>query len=90
MLCSIDQDRELGLPVWDSRKNHDDRCHVMPIITPAYPYRNSTAHVTASTLEVMKEKFRIGNEICQEIEMKRASWADLFEPFLHAPSETAD
>lgn len=78
MLCFMDQDRELGFPVWDSRRNRDDWNHVMPIITPAYPCRNSTVHVVASTLEVMKEQFRIGNGICQEIEMKRASWADLF------------
>lgn len=67
MLCSIDEDRELGFPVWDSRFNRDDRSHVMPIITPAYPCRNSTVHVSASTLEIMKEQFQIGNEVCQVI-----------------------
>ncbi|XBI52012.1 hypothetical protein VPH35_034453 [Triticum aestivum] len=68
MLCSIHEDWEL------------DRSHVMPIITPAYPCRNSTVHVSATTLGVMKEQFQIGNEVCQEIEMKQADWADLFEP----------
>uniref|UniRef100_A0A8R7R8H6 polynucleotide adenylyltransferase n=2 Tax=Triticum urartu TaxID=4572 RepID=A0A8R7R8H6_TRIUA len=80
MLCSIHEDRELGFPVWDARFNREDRTHIMPIITPAYPCRNSTVHVSATTLEVMKEQFQIGNEVCQEIEMKQADWADLFEP----------
>uniref|UniRef100_A0A453AHK6 Uncharacterized protein n=1 Tax=Aegilops tauschii subsp. strangulata TaxID=200361 RepID=A0A453AHK6_AEGTS len=48
--------------------------------------------VSATTLGVMKEQFQIGNEVCQmqEIEMKQADWADLFEPLGDPPSsETA-
>lgn len=87
MLCSIHEDRELGFPVWNARFNREDRTHIMPIITPAYPCRNSTVHVSATTLEVMKEQFQIGNEVCQEIEMKQADWADLFEPLGDPPSD---
>jgi poly(A) polymerase Pap1 len=68
MICSIEKDRELDFPVWDPRgKKCDDWYDVMPIITPAYPCRNSTVHVSASTLKVMKEQFRIGNKICQVV-----------------------
>lgn len=90
MLCSIDEDWELCFPVWDSRCNREDRSHVMPIITPAYPCRNSTVHVSVTTLEVMKEQFQIGNEVCQEIEMKQADWADLFEPLGDPPQRRND
>ncbi|XP_066369591.1 nuclear poly(A) polymerase 4-like isoform X3 [Miscanthus floridulus] len=80
MLCSIEED-EVGFPVWDPRKNPRDRCHHMPIITPAYPCMNSSYNVSTSTLRVMMEQFQFGNKICQEIEMNKASWSALFEPF---------
>ncbi|KAJ1259559.1 hypothetical protein BS78_10G165600 [Paspalum vaginatum] len=80
MLCSIEEE-ELGFPVWDPRKNHRDRSHHMPIITPAYPCMNSSYNVSTSTLRVMMEQFQFGNKICQEIEMNKVSWSALFEPF---------
>lgn len=80
MLCSIEED-ELGFPIWDPRKNHRDRSHHMPIITPAYPCMNSSYNVSTSTLRVMMEQFQFGNKICQEIEMNKVSWSALFEPF---------
>uniref|UniRef100_M8BP45 polynucleotide adenylyltransferase n=1 Tax=Aegilops tauschii TaxID=37682 RepID=M8BP45_AEGTA len=68
MLCSIHEDWELGFPVG---------MHASTVKTGRI---NSTVHVSATTLGVMKEQFQIGNEVCQEIEMKQADWADLFEP----------
>ncbi|KAL4284138.1 hypothetical protein GQ457_16G001340 [Hibiscus cannabinus] len=81
MLCSIEED-ELGFPVWDPRKNHRDRFHLMPIITPAYPCMNSSYNVCKSTLRVMMEQFQYGNKICEEIELNKAQWYALFEPYL--------
>ncbi|XP_068642289.1 nuclear poly(A) polymerase 4-like [Aristolochia californica] len=80
MLCSMDED-ELGLPVWDPRRNPRDRTHHMPIITPAYPCMNSSYNVSTSTLRVMMEQFRYGNKICEEIELNKAHWSALFEPY---------
>ncbi|KAL5200505.1 hypothetical protein ABZP36_021708 [Zizania latifolia] len=80
MLCAIEED-ELGFPVWDPRKYHRDRSHHMPIITPAYPCMNSSYNVSTSTLRVMMEQFQFGNKICQEIDMNKANWSALFEPF---------
>ncbi|KAG8039375.1 hypothetical protein GUJ93_ZPchr0030g33465 [Zizania palustris] len=80
MLCAIEED-ELGFPVWDPRKHHRDRSHHMPIITPAYPCMNSSYNVSTSTLRVMMEQFQFGNTICQEIDMNKANWSALFEPF---------
>ncbi|GMJ07645.1 poly(A) polymerase 2 [Hibiscus trionum] len=81
MLCSIEED-EHDFPVWDPRKNPRDRFHLMPIITPAYPCMNSSYNVSTSTLRVMMEQFQHGNRICEEIELNRAQWYALFEPYL--------
>ncbi|KAJ7521758.1 hypothetical protein O6H91_19G066700 [Diphasiastrum complanatum] len=80
MLCAIDEGT-LGLPVWDPRKNPCDRLHHMPIITPAYPCMNSSYSVSLSTLRVMMEEFRRANEICENLEMNKADWNALFEPY---------
>ncbi|KAI4316081.1 hypothetical protein L6164_024097 [Bauhinia variegata] len=81
MLCAIEEN-ELGFPVWDPRRNPRDRFHHMPIITPAYPCMNSSYNVSASTLRVMVEQFHYGNRICEEIELNKALWSALFEPYL--------
>ncbi|TVU33152.1 hypothetical protein EJB05_24938 [Eragrostis curvula] len=80
MLCPIEDD-DLGFSIWDPRKNPRDRNHVMPIITPAYPCMNSSYNVSTSTLRVIMEQFEFGNKMCQEIELNKANWAALFEPF---------
>ncbi|PIA64617.1 hypothetical protein AQUCO_00100230v1 [Aquilegia coerulea] len=81
MLCSIEED-DLGIPVWDPRKNPRDRLHHMPIITPAYPCMNSSYNVSTSTLRVMMEQFQNGNKICEDIDLNKAQWSSLFEPYL--------
>ncbi|KAL2228460.1 UNVERIFIED_CONTAM: Nuclear poly(A) polymerase 1 [Sesamum indicum] len=80
MLCPI-QEGSLRLPFWDPRRNYKDRSHLMPIITPAYPCMNSSYNVSTSTLRVMMEEFQRGNEICQAVEAKTASWDTMFQPF---------
>ncbi|KAL2516282.1 Nuclear poly(A) polymerase 4 [Forsythia ovata] len=81
MLSEI-EDGELGFSIWDPRKNPRDRNHLMPIITPAYPCMNSSYNVLASTLRVMMEQFQFGKLICEDIELNKAHWSALFEPYL--------
>lgn len=80
MLCAI-ENNDLGFSIWDPRKNPRDRNHLMPIITPAYPCMNSSYNVSTSTLRVIMEQFQFGNKVCQEIELNKANWNALFEPF---------
>ncbi|KAF7843406.1 nuclear poly(A) polymerase 4-like [Senna tora] len=81
MLCSIEEN-ELGFSVWDPRKNPRDRTHHMPIITPAYPCMNSSYNVSTSTRRVIMEQFQYGNKICEEIELNKAHWSAMFQPYL--------
>lgn len=69
-----------GFPVWDPRFNHQDKFHLMPIITPAYPQQNSTYNVTYSTRSIMIDEIKRGFEICQEIFSNKLEWDALFEP----------
>ncbi|CAI5683232.1 unnamed protein product [Oreochromis niloticus] len=68
-----------NLPFWDPKVNQSDRCHLMPIITPAYPQQNTSVNVSRSTLAILNEEIHRGHAICQEIEQKKAKWSELFE-----------
>lgn len=59
--------------------NIQDRYHLMPIITPAYPQQNSTFNVSLSTRTVMVEEFKQGLQITDEIMLGKVCWDKLFE-----------
>uniref|UniRef100_A0A182K1W5 Poly(A) polymerase n=1 Tax=Anopheles christyi TaxID=43041 RepID=A0A182K1W5_9DIPT len=69
----------LGFQVWDPRVNVQDRFHLMPIITPAYPQQNSTFNVSSSTRKVMLMEFTRGMQITDDIMMGKQLWEKLFE-----------
>uniref|UniRef100_A0A182PCV2 Poly(A) polymerase n=1 Tax=Anopheles epiroticus TaxID=199890 RepID=A0A182PCV2_9DIPT len=69
----------LGFQVWDPRVNVQDRYHLMPIITPAYPQQNSTFNVSSSTRKVMLMEFNRGMQITDDIMMGKQMWEKLFE-----------
>ncbi|GMF12355.1 unnamed protein product [Phytophthora lilii] len=53
----------------------------MPILTPAYPSMNSSFNVSTHSLAVMKEEFKRGLTIVQDVLSKGGSeWLPLFEP----------
>ncbi|XP_076057041.1 poly(A) polymerase hiiragi isoform X2 [Oratosquilla oratoria] len=73
-------DGKLGFKVWDPRVNVQDRFHLMPIITPAYPQQNSTFNTSQSTRAIMMEEFKIGLQITEDIMLAKATWDKLFQP----------
>uniref|UniRef100_A0A4W6DAL5 Poly(A) polymerase n=1 Tax=Lates calcarifer TaxID=8187 RepID=A0A4W6DAL5_LATCA len=75
----IVEDYYYNLPFWDPRINLSDRCHIMPIITPAYPQQNTSFNVTPSTLTIITEEMERGLVIAQEIQQEKADWSKLFE-----------
>ncbi|KAI9907429.1 hypothetical protein PsorP6_003645 [Peronosclerospora sorghi] len=78
-LCKT-HDANLGLEVWNANAGHN-RYQVMPILTPAYPSMNSSFNVSTQSLMVMKEEFKRGLTIVQDVLSKGGSeWAPLFEP----------
>ncbi|KAM9356762.1 poly(A) polymerase type 3-like [Symphorus nematophorus] len=73
------QDIGFRLPFWDPRFNPKDRCHLMPIITPAYPQQNTSVNVTPSTFAIITEEIERGHVITEEILQNKADWSKLFE-----------
>lgn len=59
--------------------NVQDRYHLMPIITPAYPQQNSTFNVSISTRTIITEAFKAGLSLTEDILMGRMTWDKLFE-----------
>ncbi|KAJ8959393.1 hypothetical protein NQ318_022081 [Aromia moschata] len=70
----------LGFAVWDPRVNIQDRYHLMPIITPAYPQQNSTFNVSQSARHIMMEEFKAGLHTTDDIMLGKCTWNKLFEP----------
>lgn len=60
--------------------NIQDRYHLMPIITPAYPQQNSTFNVSGSTRHIMMEEFKLGLQLTDDIMLNKQTWDKLFEP----------
>lgn len=80
VLLKQPEENKLGFAVWDPRINVADRFHLMPIITPAYPQQNSTFNVSVSTRTIMRQEFKQGLAITDEIMLGRTEWMKLFEP----------
>ncbi|EGT51314.1 hypothetical protein CAEBREN_01393 [Caenorhabditis brenneri] len=60
-------------------RNHADRFHLMPIITPAFPEQNSTHNVSRSTMEVIKKEMADALIICNDVFEGKCDWKFLFE-----------
>ncbi|KAJ0397434.1 hypothetical protein P43SY_009289 [Pythium insidiosum] len=69
---------------WCPQKNHHDRAHLMPIITPGFPAVNSSVNVNVSTLRIIKDELERGKQLLDEMLAKGLSspavWHRLFAP----------
>ncbi|XP_022612748.1 poly(A) polymerase beta [Seriola dumerili] len=73
------ENRCYDLPFWDPTVNLNDRCHIMPIITPAYPQQNTSFNVSPSTSTIITAEIERGLAVAQEIQQEEANWSKLFE-----------
>uniref|UniRef100_A0A673Z556 polynucleotide adenylyltransferase n=1 Tax=Salmo trutta TaxID=8032 RepID=A0A673Z556_SALTR len=62
--------------IWDEQNKY----HLMPIITPAYPQQNSTYNVSTSTRTIMSEEFKYGLSVTDDILQGKTDWSKLFQP----------
>uniref|UniRef100_A0A6T6CBS1 Poly(A) polymerase n=1 Tax=Compsopogon caeruleus TaxID=31354 RepID=A0A6T6CBS1_9RHOD len=74
----------MRLKPWNPKMNAQDRRHLMPVITPAYPAMNSTHNVSNSTLRVIRQEITRGNSLLEEIydqatREEARDWLPVFE-----------
>lgn len=83
-LCPIrEPSTEPGLMafrVWNPKTNPQDRLHLMPIITPAFPSMNSTHNVTQTTKRILSEEFARGFKVVEEVERGGCGWCEVYRP----------
>lgn len=80
------KDSEFTHQEWDRKVNFEERKHLMPILTPAYPMQNSTYNVTNSTLATMKTEIKRGFNVTEEILRGNADWNELFSENVFFPT----
>ena len=71
------------LNIWNPREHPEDRLHIFPIITPAYPAQNSTFNVSETTKRIILSEL---HHACKVVRMIKHSsenytWKHLFHPF---------
>ncbi|CAB4008917.1 poly(A) polymerase type 3-like, partial [Paramuricea clavata] len=76
LLKELAAENKLGFFVWDPRRMTQK--DLMPIITPAYPQRNSTYNVSVTTKKIMQDAFEEGFKTVQNIFLGKADWHALF------------
>ncbi|XP_057316266.1 poly(A) polymerase type 3-like [Hydractinia symbiolongicarpus] len=80
LLKQMPAENKLNFPIWDPRQNPQDRSHLMPIITPAFPQQNSTFNVSMSTRTVMQEEFKSGFHKMDDVYVGKSTWKSVFSP----------
>lgn len=84
VLCEIiEQSSTTGLmafKVWNPKVYPQDRMHLMPIITPAFPCMNSTYNVTESTKRIILDEFKKAYDVVDQVEKGKGRWSDVYRP----------
>jgi len=80
-LCPIrDESTEpgLGFKVWNPKVYPQDKMHLMPIVTPAFPSMNSTHNVSETTRRIILEEIARGVKTVEQVEQGRSKWAEVY------------
>eukprot|EP00922_Rhytidocystis_sp_ex-Travisia-forbesii_P040633 GHVS01060566.1.p1 GENE.GHVS01060566.1~~GHVS01060566.1.p1 ORF type:complete len:631 (+),score=87.29 GHVS01060566.1:126-2018(+) len=92
VLCRIKEPQNVpGLmtfKIWNPRTQPQDRQHLMPIITPAFPSMNSTHNVTSTTKRIILEEFARAHKLVSQVQAATipptpgtVGWASVLQPF---------
>merc|ERR1719443_403566 len=83
MLCPIREETStaglMAFKVWNPKLHPQDRMHLMPIITPAFPSMNSTHNVTETTKRVLMEEFARGYKVVLSVEAGKSPWSEVYK-----------
>merc|ERR1719291_839350 len=66
--------------IWNPKQYPQDRMHLMPIITPAFPSMNSTHNVTETTKRIISDEFSRACKVVEQVEQSNAEWLDVYRP----------
>ncbi|CAK0802942.1 unnamed protein product, partial [Prorocentrum cordatum] len=66
--------------VWNPKLYPQDRMHLMPIVTPAFPSMNSTYNVSESTKRTLLAEFDRAYKLMEQVEQGSCNFADVYKP----------
>lgn len=69
----------MSFRVWNPKLYPQDRMHLMPVITPAFPSMNSTHNVSETTKKIFLDEFHRAQELVSQVEQSRIPWSDLYK-----------
>jgi len=70
----------MAFKIWNPKVYPQDRLHLMPIITPAFPCMNSTHNVSESTKRILTEEIARGFKVVEQVERGKCSWSEVYKP----------
>lgn len=70
----------MAFKIWNPKVYPQDRLHLMPIITPAFPCMNSTHNVSETTKRILSEEFARGSIVTEQVEQGRSRWSEVYKP----------
>merc|ERR1740138_325227 len=84
VLCNIQEESDvpglMGFKVWNPKIYPQDRQHLMPIVTPAFPSMNSTHNVTESTKRIILAEFSRAYKVVEMVEKGKYEWSEVYRP----------
>ncbi|CAE8581994.1 unnamed protein product, partial [Polarella glacialis] len=70
----------MAFKIWNPKVYPQDRMHLMPIITPAFPSMNSTHNVSETTKRLLLEEFSRAYKVVEQVEKGKCSWNEVYRP----------
>jgi len=70
----------MAFKIWNPKEYPQDRLHIMPVITPAFPCMNSTHNVSETTKRIILEELARANKVIEQVERGRCKWSDVYRP----------